>query len=164
LEKRENPLKEFLRRSYMNLKARRRGIVMRGFCRKRRVYKLSPHLYFSFAVLLLFPLLPLHTAQAAIINWSNSSGTGNGNPTLIGGNILQFSPQNFLAESINGKIAITSDRIQVALISIAITAAVQIKHKDFSVSNQDYSLFDYDWKKFTVSRVDYEINESEKII
>lgn len=66
----------------------------------------------------------------AIIYWQNKDGTGTdfnwqnggsdkglfGEPTLIGGNILQFSPTNFCAQSTNGASTITSDRLQFDII------------------------------------------------
>ena len=89
---------------------------MQGRCRKRRVCTLFPHLYFSFAVLLLFSLLPLHTAQATIITWTNSNGIGNGfywqnggsnkgffsSPTLnTTEDTLHFSPTLFGSPTLN---------------------------------------------------------------
>ncbi|PKL47629.1 MAG: hypothetical protein CVV39_05525 [Planctomycetes bacterium HGW-Planctomycetes-1] len=67
----------------------------------------------------------------AVIYWSNSSGTADefswtnggsdkglfGDPTLVGGNTLVFAPTNFRAESVDGKSAITSDRLQFDLIA-----------------------------------------------
>ncbi|MFA5291557.1 MAG: hypothetical protein WC496_00830 [Phycisphaerae bacterium] len=87
-------------------------------------------------LLLLFLIQPFQSvfdsgdAQAVLIYWSNRNGTADdfdwqnggsanglfGNPSLVNGNILHFSPQNFLAESINGKSAFATDLLKVDII------------------------------------------------
>jgi hypothetical protein len=98
----------------------------------RRSYMISSCLYFPFTALLLFSLIPFLASdiKAAVIPW-DSNGAGNGfywanggsdkglfgNPTLTNGNTLHFSPQNFSAESTNGKTSIKYDSLQVDIIA-----------------------------------------------
>jgi hypothetical protein len=81
-----------------------------------------------FFIQLVQPVFNSGNAQA-LIYWDNDSNSGNGftwqnggsdkglfgEPNLINGNKLRFSPQNFFAKSLNGKSAITSDRLQVRI-------------------------------------------------
>jgi hypothetical protein len=113
---------------------------MKGVCRKRRSFTDTPHLHFCAAILLLImlffiqlvqPVFNSGDVQAAFQYWSNRNGVADGfywqnggsdkglfgNPTLVGGNVFQFSPTNFRAESIDGRSAITSDRLQFDLIA-----------------------------------------------
>lgn len=98
----------------------------------RRSCTSFPRFHLRLIVFLLFFLIqPLQSvfnsgdAQATIY-WSNSSGSAAdfdwqnggsdkglfGDPCLVGGDTFQFSPTNFRAESVDGKSAIVSDRLQ----------------------------------------------------
>ncbi|MDD5010516.1 MAG: hypothetical protein PHQ00_00160 [Phycisphaerae bacterium] len=110
---------------------------MQGVCRNRRSFTNIPRLDFRapfpllitlFLIQLIQPALNSGDAQATIY-WSNSSGTADGfswtnggsdkglfdDPISIAGNTFVFSPTDFFAESINGKSAITSDRLQIRI-------------------------------------------------
>jgi hypothetical protein len=115
---------------------------------ERRSYTIPPRICFHFTALLLFSLILLQSVffadnvKAAIVTWADSNGIGNGfywqnggsdkglfgNPILINGNTtLHLEPKNFSAESINGKSAITSDRLQVDIIAAPGTVINSIK-------------------------------------
>ncbi len=92
--------------------------------------------HLSLSVLFVFLLIPLFqsvldTGDAqALIYWDNKNGTANGfdwqnggsdkglfgDPILVDGNTLHFSPANFLAQSTDGISSVKSDRLQVDII------------------------------------------------
>jgi hypothetical protein len=112
---------------------------MQGVCRNRRSFTNIPHLGFRapfpllitlFLIQLIQPALNSGDAQAVFQYWSSSSsGTADGfswtnggsdkglfnAPVSIEGNTFVFFPTDFFAESINGKSAITSDRLQIRI-------------------------------------------------
>ncbi len=123
---------------------------------KRRSYTHLFCFHFGNAVLLLllFFIPLLQNSQAAITLWEpNSSGHADsfdwlnggsdkslfGSPVLVDGDTLHFEPPNFIAESILGKSAIKSDRLQVDILahSDIIILGVEITESgDYNVNNE----------------------------
>ncbi len=112
-------------------------LTVQGVCRRNCTD--IPRLYFRTLILLAMTLFFIQLAQPvfnsgdaqATVYWTNSSGTADGfswanggsdkglfgDPTLVGGNTLVFSPSNFRAESSDGDSAFLSDRLEIELIA-----------------------------------------------
>lgn len=84
-------------------------------------------------------------AAHAFVPWTNPNGNGSfftyagggsanglfGDPTLIGGNTFNFTPQNFIASSVNGVAASVPDTLQVTLTANAGNRFTQIRVDEF---------------------------------
>jgi len=123
------------------------GKTMRG-CTRIFCFRFSLYIL----LLLLFLIQPFQSAfnsgnAQAFVYWNNDSNSAEGfswqnggsdrglfgEPNLINGNILHFSPQNFLAKSINGNSALTTDRLQVDIIADPCEEIKGIKIREYGV-------------------------------
>jgi len=102
---------------------RHQGAIAKGTAPDR-------HRYWLGLVFLAILLLPLMTSSApGFVYWSNKDGVANGfdwfnggsdhglfgDPILVNGNTLVFTPADFKAESVNGIADITFDRLQLGI-------------------------------------------------
>ncbi|MFA5291561.1 MAG: PEP-CTERM sorting domain-containing protein [Phycisphaerae bacterium] len=95
----------------------------------------------------------LFTNQAdAFVSWSNSTGSATyfdwqnggsnfglfGDPTLVSGNTFLFTPENFIAISIDGEIGSASDTLSFDLIAHANVLITEIQISEYG----DYGILD----------------------
>ncbi len=119
----------------------------------RRKNKNDWHFFAALTLALLVQLVLIARPAQALTYWTDKDGAANffnwenggsdkglfGDPILVGGDTFVFFPSNFRAESINGKAASKSDRLEVGLLAhpgYTISAIQITEYGDYGILDQ----------------------------